>query len=143
MRWRLGIWIGLILGWLVMLLYLWSGFATFPSAERLEQSRMTAIPTLRTVATLAARSAAELGVVLALLWPQWSRFWASRLLAAALLLAGWFIATTPLTLSTVDWVHRRWIAATAAVLLLCSILVFAVQLARIATRGARTARPPS
>jgi hypothetical protein len=130
-RWRLGLWLGLIVGWLVMLLYLWAGFATFPSAERLEHSRMMAIPTLRTVALLGVRSVFELAVVLVVLWPGWSRLWAARLLTASLLLAAWFLVTTPLTLSTIDWVHRRWIAANAAVLLLSFSVVVAVALARL------------
>jgi hypothetical protein len=134
-RWRLGLWFGLILGWLVMLLYLWAGFATFPSAERLEHSRMMAIPTLRTVALLGVRSMLELAALLVVLWPWWSRFWAARLLTASLLLAGWFLATTPLTLSTMDWVHRRWIAANAAVLLLSFLVVVTVALARLFASG--------
>lgn len=141
MRWRLGIWLGLILGWLVMLLYLWAAFATLPSAERLEHTRMTAIPTLRTVALLGARSAVELAVLLVLLWPWWARFWALRLLAAALLFAVWFIATAPLTLSSIEWVHRRWIAAMSVVLLLSWIIVVTAGLTRAARR--RFAAPSS
>jgi hypothetical protein len=135
MRWRLGLWFGLILGWLIMLLYLWAGFATLPSAERLEHSRMMAIPTLRTVVLLGVRSMVELGVLLLVLWPGWARFWAARLLTSSLLLAGWFLVTTPLTLSTMDWVHRRWIAANAAVLLLAFIVVVTAAVARIFASG--------
>lgn len=136
MRWRLGLWLGLILGWLVMLLYLWAGFATFPSPDRLEQSRMMAIPSLRTVAMLGLRSAAELAAVLVLLLPWWGRFWALRLLGASLALSAWFIATTPLTVSAVHWVHRRWIAGMAFVLLLSCCVVVAARLARLAQRSA-------
>jgi hypothetical protein len=139
MRWRLGLWVGLILGWLVMLLYLWAGFLTFPSAERLEHSRMMAIPTLRTLGMLAGRSALELGGMLVLLWPWWARFWVTRMLAAALLVAAWFIVTTPLTVSTMDWMHRRWLVVNVGVLLVGCVVVVA---ARLAFGFARAAPPP-
>jgi hypothetical protein len=129
-RWRLVLWAALVLGWLIMLIYMWAGFSTLPSAERLEHSRMMAIPTLRTFALLAVRSAAELGVVMALLLPWWRRFFTLRLLAAALLLALWFFATTPLTLSTMHWVHRRWLAAMVAGLLGCTLVSAAGHLLR-------------
>jgi hypothetical protein len=119
--WRLALWAALILGWLVMLLHLWSAFATFPTAERLEQARMVRIPTLRSIALLAGRSALELAAVLALLWPWRPGRYTLRLCVAGTLLAGWFLATTPLTLSAAGWVHRRWLAATTAGLILaCS-----------------------
>jgi hypothetical protein len=91
-RWRLGLWSLLIVAWLVTLLYMWTAFATFPSAERLEQSRPMPIPTLGTAAMLAARSAAELGVLLALLWPWWRRWYPGRALLAAVAAGGWFLA---------------------------------------------------
>lgn len=101
----------LILSWLVMLLYAWSAFATFPSTERLERSHMAAIPTLATVAWLVVRSALELTVLLALLWPWSRRYYALRTATAALLLPVYFLLTAPLTLTLVEWVHRRWLAA--------------------------------
>jgi hypothetical protein len=111
--WRLLVWCVLVIGWLYMLLRMWDSFATFPTEERLEHSRTVAIPTLQSLALLMGRSAIELAVVLALTWPWAARRWAARAWAAALLLAAWFIATAPLTLSGVMWVHRRWLAATA------------------------------
>jgi hypothetical protein len=127
MYWRLAVWLALVVGWLVMLLHLWTAFATFPSPERLEQARLVPIPTLQTVALLVARSAVELGAVLALLWPWRGRGWTLRALVAAVLVAGWFLATTPLSVSAVVWVHRRWLAAMAAGLLLtaCAAVVAA------------------
>jgi hypothetical protein len=119
------LWVGLVLGWLVMLLQMWSAFATVPSADRLAESRMMQIPTLQTLAALAVRSAVELGVVLVLLLPGWRSHYRLRLLGTALLLAVWFIGTTPLTLSVMHWVHRRWLAAMTLALFL-SLLVAAV-----------------
>jgi hypothetical protein len=136
--WRLALWLGLTAGWLVMLPYLWSAFATLPTAERLEQTRTVAIPTLQTVALLAARSALELGAVLALLWPWWQRHYAKRLLAAATGLVAWFVLTTPLSLSAVGWVHRRWLAAMTLALLLAFGVVLAARAGRAARRLLRT-----
>jgi hypothetical protein len=128
MRWRIALSAVLVLGWLVMLLYLWSAFVTLPSAERLEQTRLMPIPTLQGLALLAARSAAELGGVLVLTAPWWRRLYALRLLAAAVLLAAWFFATTPLSLSAMHWVHRRWLAAMIVGLLGCAIIAGATRL---------------
>jgi hypothetical protein len=127
MRWRIALSAVLVLGWLVMLSYLWSAFATLPSAERLEQTRLMPIPTLQGLALLAARSAAELGGVLLLTAPWW-RLYALRLLAAAVLLAAWFFATTPLSLSAMHWVHRRWLAAMIVGLLGCAMIAGATRL---------------
>lgn len=119
-----------------MLLYMWTAFATLPSAERLGHSRMMPIPTLQTWALLALRSGLELGALLLLLLPRWPRYFALRMIAAALLLAGWFLATTPLTLSAMHWVHRRWLAAMAVALFGTGVLAGAVGMLRSA--GDRT-----
>jgi hypothetical protein len=128
--WRVGLWAVLILGWLVMLLYMWQAFATFPSAERLEHSRMMAIPSLQTAALLAARSALELGAVLLLLWPWRAGFYPARALAAAIGLGAWFLVTTPLSISAMSWVHRRWLAAMVAALVLTCVASAAARLLR-------------
>jgi hypothetical protein len=128
MYWRLALWIALIAGWLVMLLQLWSAFATVPSPERLEQARMVPIPTLQTVALLAGRSAAELATVLAVLWPWRARAYPARILGAAVLVGGWFVVTTPLSLSAAAWVHRRWLAAMGGGLLLAFLAAAAAWL---------------
>lgn len=124
---RLAVWVALILGWLTMLLYAWSAFATFPSAERLEQSRMAPIPTLRSLALLGVRSAVELTVLLVLTWPWRSRAYATRLALAAGLLVAWFVLTTPLTLSMTEWVHRRWLAAVTAAVVVAFLVVLAAR----------------
>lgn len=128
MHWRIALWAGLVIGWLVMLLYLWSAFATLPSPERLEQARTVRIPTLRTVAVLVVRSGVELAAVLALLWPWSRRLFEVRMFAAGSLLTGWFLATTPLSMSTVDWVHRRWLAAMVVVLMTGLLVVLTARL---------------
>ncbi|HSJ25843.1 MAG TPA: hypothetical protein VK929_14295 [Longimicrobiales bacterium] len=130
--WRTLAWSALILGWLAMLLQLWSAFATFPSAERLEQSRLVAIPTLQSLALLVGRSIVELGVVLALTWPWQARLWITRVCAAAIAVAAWFVATTPLSVSATSWVHRRWLAAMVAGLLLVAAVALLARLTRAA-----------
>ena len=115
----------LAVSWVVMLRYAWSAFSTLPSAERLETSRMAHIPTLGVFGWLAVRSAIELVAMVALAWPARRRH-ATRLAVAAVVLPAWFIGTAPLTLTVVEWVHRRWLAGVwlALVLALGSTLVF-------------------
>jgi hypothetical protein len=132
--WRLAVWAALILGWLFMLLQLWSAFATFPTDERLEHSRMVAIPTLRSLALLGARSVAELAVVLGLTWPWAGRAWLARVWLAASALAVWFIATAPLSLSVTMWVHRRWLAAMVAGLVAVAAVTMLARLTRAVGR---------
>jgi hypothetical protein len=138
--WRLALWCALIVGWLVMLPQLWAAFATLPSAERLEQTRLVPIPTLQTLALLVARSALELAAALALLWPWRARHYLARILGAAALLTAWFVLTTPLSLSAVAWVHRRWLAAMTGGLLLSFLAVGVARLAGIIAMRARDAR---
>jgi hypothetical protein len=128
---RLAAWLGVALSWLVMLLFAWSAFATLPSPERLGQTRMVPIPTLRSVLLLLLRSGAEALVLLGLLWPWSSQAWTRRCAAAAVLFTTWFITTTPLSLSALDWVHRRWLAlvtAAAIVTFMASVIARAVRL---------------
>jgi hypothetical protein len=140
MYWRLGLWCALIVGWLVLLLQVWSAFATVPSPERLEQARLVPIPTLQTVALLAGRSTLELGAVLGLLWPWRARAYLIRICTAAALLAVWFVVTTPLSLSAVAWVHRRWLAAMAGGLALVFVGAAAARLAGMIAGRVRAAR---
>lgn len=115
---RVALWVLLAVSWAVALAYMWEAMTRLPTDERLERSRLTHIPTPRTFMAAAIFSALELGIVLAALWPWRPAFYASRLAVTALALITWFIITTPMTLSRMDWVHRRWLAfATAAVLL--------------------------
>jgi hypothetical protein len=107
---RIGVCVGLVLSWLVMLVYAWTAFSTLPSAERLQESRMTEIPTLMSVRNLLLRSGAELLVVLALLWPA-HRLYLTRVTVALFGAMAWFLTTVPLTVTNMSWVHRRWLAA--------------------------------
>lgn len=138
-RVRLAFWIALVVSWLVQLPLLWAAFTTVPSAERLSRSHMIEIPTFGTVASTVAQSAVELAVVLALLFPWRPRGYLARLWLAAVGVWVWFIATTPLSLTRVAWVHRRWLAAVGAVLLLAAALATVAGLYR-RHRG-RRARP--
>jgi hypothetical protein len=132
--WRLLPWLVLIPGWLYMLLHLWSAFATFPAAERLEHSRLVAIPTLSSLAVLGLRSALELAAVLALTWPWSSRLWVARVWTAAMGLAVYFIVTAPLGVSAMTWVHRRWLAAMAVGLAAVAIAALGARLTQFAAR---------
>jgi hypothetical protein len=122
---RLGFWLALVGSWVVMVAHMWDALTTLPSAERLEESRMAVIPTPRTFAAAAIFSALELGVVLVALWPWRSGWYAARLALAALGLITWFIITTPMGLSQMDWVHRRWLG----VMILATAAALAVHLA--------------
>jgi hypothetical protein len=88
---------------------MWDALTTFPSPERLEETRMAVIPTSRTFFAAMVFSALELAVVLAALWPWRPAYYTARLGAATLGLFTWFVMTIPMGLSTMDWVHRRWL----------------------------------
>lgn len=127
---RIGFWAMLIVSWVVMVGYMWEALTTVPSAERLEETRMAVIPTPRTFFTAAAFSALELAVVLAALWPWRPAYYANRLGITALALATWFVMTTPMGVSEMDWVHRRWLV----------FMVLATVVALVVTLGHRVAR---
>ena len=112
--------LALAISWVIMMAYAWSAFSTMPTPERLETSRMSRIPTLGTLTWLGARSMLELAAMVALAWPA-ARRYATRLFLALIALAGWFFATAPLTLTGVEWVHRRWLAAVWVTFLLALI----------------------
>jgi hypothetical protein len=113
--------VGLLASWVVLVPLMWNAFSTVPSLERLAQSRMVEIPTLRTVGWLVARSAAEIGVVLGLLVPWKPRRYLARLWLATVALAAWFLATTPLGLTRMSWLHRRWLVLVGASLLVAAV----------------------
>lgn len=113
-RVRIGLWLLLILGWIVAVWLMFESLTTLPSAERLETSRLVAIPTVRTFLAAAAFSGLELAVILALLWPWRGELYAVRMATGVLAIFTWFIITTPLDLTRMDWVHRRWLAAMGA-----------------------------
>ena len=132
---RLAVWALLIAGWLVAVWYMWEALTALPSSGQLETSRLVAIPTVRTFWAATLFSGLELAVVLALLWPWRPELYASRVALALLSLVTWFILTTPLDITRMDWVHRRWMAAMAVVLATTLALLV---LTRAITRLARS-----
>lgn len=115
-RARIALWATLVASWVVAVVYMWDAVTTVPSADLLEESRLLGIPTSRTFVTAAIFSGMELGVVLAALWPWRPSFYASRIGLAALGVVTWFIMTTPMDLSRMDWIHRRWLTFLAVTL---------------------------
>jgi hypothetical protein len=129
---RIGFWLLLVASWVAAVAFMWDALTTLPSAERLEESRMVAIPTPRTFFAAAIFSAFELAVVLAALWPWKPDHYAARLAATALAIVTWFLVTVPMNVSRMDWVHRVWIAflavAVAGALLVLLVYRVAVRL---------------
>lgn len=107
---RIGFWLLLLVSWVVAVVYMWEAVSTIPSAERLEQTRLVEIPGPRRFLAAAAFSLMELTVVLAALWPWRPAYYGTRLAITTLGVLTWFIMTTPMDLSRMDWVHRRWLA---------------------------------
>jgi hypothetical protein len=136
-RWvRIGFWAALALGWIVAVAYMWDAMATIPSAERLEESKLVVIPTPQTFLTSVIFSGMELAVVLAALWPWRPAYYASRLAVTTLALMAWFVTTTPMDLSRMDWVHRRWLAATTLLVLVALLVLLAYRLVLALARRA-------
>lgn len=127
-RARIALWLGLLVSWVVLLPALWTAFSTVPSAERLAQSRMVEIPTLRTVGLLVGRATLEIGVLLALLFPWRRRLYLTRLWLGAIAVGVWFIATTPLGITRMSWIHRRWLALVGVGLLAAAGVATAVRI---------------
>lgn len=127
-RARFALWIILGLTWVVAVAYMWDALTTVPHADRLEASKVVGIPTPRTFFAAAIFSAMELALVLALLWPWRPNYYASRLAVAALGLVTWLISTSPMGLSRIDWVHRRWLAVMVILVGLALIVVLGYRL---------------
>ncbi len=121
-RWRVALWLGLLASWLVILPLMTSAVVHPPSPERLRSMPTLRIPTPATLLVRIATSGLELRVVLVLLWPWRVRAWRLRLAGTALAVTLWFLLTPPLGLSIMEWYHRRWLAAVAAVLLVAAAL---------------------
>ena len=133
-RARIVFWSLLALSWVVAVALMWDAMTTVPSAERLEESKLVVIPTPRTFFTAAIFSAMELAIVLAALWPWRSELYATRLAGTSLALVTWFIMTTPMDLSRMDWVHRRWLAFMTAATLAGLVLLLLYRLFRTVRR---------
>ena len=123
------------LSWAVMLALMWAAFWRLPSPELLQRQRLVQPPTLASLAWEALLSALERAAFVALLWPRWARFYAARLAAAVLGGALWFVLTTPLAISSIERVHRRWLALV--------VLALALLLAGRLLRAGRARRRPA
>lgn len=117
-RARVTFWVALVAVWIVAAWYMFDAAATVPSADRLAQDRMVEIPTPSGYIAAVIMSGLELALVLAILWPWRPELYASRLAFAALALITWFIMTTQIDVSRMDWIHRRWLASTILLQLL-------------------------
>jgi hypothetical protein len=113
---------GLVLSWSVMLVRMWSAFWSVPSPELLERQRMVQPPTFASLRWEIAQSAVELAIIGLFLWPGWRRFYLLRLLAAGTGTLVWFLLTPPLAITSVQRVHRRWLALVGALLVLLAVL---------------------
>lgn len=126
----------LTLSWGVAVYLMWRGLTTIPSAERLAESRMVQIPTPASFAWELTLSVIELAAAVALTWP--GRHFLARIWVAAIVAWSWFFATAPLGINTVQWAHRRWLAAVALWLLLTAVTATVRALVR---RARGTDRP--
>jgi hypothetical protein len=132
-RFRTVFWFLLLGSWVLAVVYMWEAMSTIPSAERLEQTRLVEIPGPRRFFSAATFSLMELTVVLAALWPWRPAYYGTRLAVLT-----WFIMTTPMDLSRMDWVHRRWLAW----LVLAQVVALVVLLIHRLVRGVRDRRTP-
>jgi hypothetical protein len=124
--------LGLVLSWLAMLILMRHEFWTFPAPEVLQRERMVRAPTMQSLVTNAVRSGVELLLLTLLLWP--GRAYAVRLATTTAGLIPYYVLTTPLGITSVDQVYRRWLAIVALVLLLATILT----VSRVTVRMLRT-----
>jgi hypothetical protein len=137
-RFRTVFWLLLLGSWVLAVVYMWEAMSTIPSAERLEQTRLVEIPGPRRFFSAATFSLMELTVVLAALWPWRPAYYGTRLAITSLAVLTWFIMTTPMDLSRMDWVHRRWLAW----LVLAQVVALVVLLIHRLVRGVRDRRTP-
>lgn len=120
--------IGLVLSWIVMLILMRSEFWTLPAPEAVQRERMVRPPTMDSLLTRAGRSAVELLLLTLLLLP--GRAYAVRLALTTVGLILYYVLTTPMAITSVEQVHRRWLAAVAVVLLVATILTLSRAVAR-------------
>lgn len=113
---RFGLWVLLIIGWALAVWLMWAALGTGPSDPRLEGSPL-ASPTTRTFYAAALFSGLELAVVLAILWPGRAEYYATRLALCVLAVATWFVITTRIDATGMDRVHRQWLIAMMAMLI--------------------------
>ena len=117
--------------WIVLVIWMWREFHTLPSAEALADDRKVRPPLPIDLYRNLATSFGELIFMIVILWPGSAKRYVGRAAIALLAMIAWFIATVPLDLNQMEWLHRRWLAL-MVVLLLVVLIVYP-----IATRGRR------
>ena len=124
-RLRLGVWALLITSWLLAVWLMWTALGAGPSDPRMEAPPL-ASPTTRTFYAAALFSGLELAVILGILWPGRGDYYATRLTVCALAIATWLVLTTGLDATGMDSVHRQWLIAMMAALVvaLLGILLY-------------------
>jgi hypothetical protein len=119
----------LLLGsWIAMLALMRIEFWTVPPPEALARERMVRLPTPETLRGTALRSTAEVALLLLATIP--GRAWVSRVALAGGMLALYFVLGAPLSVTSVEQVHRRWLALVALALLATAAGAALVRLAR-------------
>ena len=113
------------------MIWMWREFHTLPSAEALADDRKVRPPLPIDLYRNLATSFGELIFMIVMLWPGSAQRYVGRAAIALLAMIAWFIATVPLDLNQMEWLHRRWLAL-MVVLLLVVLIVYP-----IATRGRR------
>lgn len=106
------------LSWVLLALMMWRAFRSVPSAADLADARHVRPPLPVDFYANLAISAGEAVFLSLMLWAGRSRRYTMRAVLALLALVVWFFATVPLDLNTMEWLHRRWLASMAFLLLL-------------------------
>lgn len=135
--WRFLLLLALVVSWAVAVPFMWKAVTTVPGAARLQemQSKIMHVPSPATFVRVAAQSLAELVVLAIALWPWWRRLWMTRLLVAFLALGAWAVATMPLELTELEWIHHRWMVGVDVLLLVAFLATGAARTARAIARG--------
>ena len=106
------------LSWVALTIMMGRAFRRVPSADQLADARHVRPPLPMDFYVNVAMSAGETLVLSLVLWFGWSRRYTLRAVVALVALVIWFFATVPLDLNTMEWLHRRWLAIMAFMLLL-------------------------
>ena len=117
-RFRTAVAVLIAISWVVLLILMWRAYRTVPSAEQLADARHIRPPLPTDFYFNLLSSTVEAVVLIILLWPGWVRRYVLRAVAALLGLVVWFFMTVPLDLNTMEWLHRRWLAAMVLLMLL-------------------------
>lgn len=134
---------GLVLSWVVMVTVMAAEFRAVPAADVLQRHRMVQPPTAATFGVEVAASALALVFACLVLWPGWARLYRTRLLTTGAALALWFLLTPPLAITSVQRVHRSWLALTGLSLVaLAGLSLLYAAITRIMGRAGAAGPPP-